>query len=177
MATHTRWLNADEQAAWIPFVPVLLLLPSALDGQLQADSSVTLYEYVVLSALSEIGEDGLRMSDLAAVTSGAPSRLSQVVGRMEARRWVERRPDPSDGRAALVHLLEEGRTVLSAAAPGHVEAVRRLIFDRLSPAQVKQLRKIAVAVASALLPADSLLSTQATFAPALKRRAPRRPAK
>lgn len=163
-SNKARWLNGDEEAAWIPLVPVLLLLPSTLDGQLQADSEMTLYEYIVLSALSEIGKDGLRMTDLAAITSGAPSRLSQVVGRMENRRWVERRPDPSDGRAALVHLLEAGRTALSAAAPGHVEAVRRTVFDQLTPTQVKQLRKIALAIASSLLPTDSLLSAQATFA-------------
>lgn len=164
MATEKpRWLTRDEQEAWIPFVPVLLMLPAALEAQLQEDSELTFYEYIVLSALSEIGGDGLRMSDLAAVTSGAPSRLSQVVSRMESRAWVERKPDPSDGRATRVHLQPGGRRILEHAAPGHVDAVRRLVFDQLTPAQVGQLRRIALRIASTLTPPDSLIHARDTF--------------
>ncbi len=158
-----KWLSSEEQDAWIPLVPILLMLPGALDAQLQADSAMTLYEYVVLSALSEIGAEGLRMSDLAAVTSGGPSRLSQVVSRMEQRGWVERRADPTDGRATRVHLLDGGRRVLVDAAPGHVAAVRRHIFDPLSPSQVQQLQRIALRIASTLMPPDSLIHTRETF--------------
>lgn len=151
------WLTSEEQEAWVPLVPILLLLPGALDAQLQADAGLTFYEYVVLSALSEFGADGLRMSDLAVVTSGAPSRLSQVVGRMEARDWVERRPDPDDGRATRVELRPAGRTMLEGAAPGHAATVRRLVIDRLTAAQVGQLERIAHRIASGLIPPDSLL--------------------
>lgn len=160
----SQWLDHDEQEAWIPLVPVLFLLPSALDAQLQADSGMTLYEYVVLSALSEVGKDGLRVTQLAEVTSAAPSRLSQVVQRLEQRELLVRRPDPGDGRATRVHLLPAGRKVLEAAAPGHVAAVRRLVFDQLTPAQVRQLRSIAFRIASTLVPADSLIHTHNTFA-------------
>lgn len=159
----TRWLDADEQEAWIPLVPVLLLLPSALDAQLQRDAGLTLYEYLVLSALSEIGPEGVRMSDLAAVTSGQPSRLSQVVTRMEQREWVARTPDPDDGRATRVQLRPCGKRQLVAAAPGHVEAVRQYVFDELTPAQVQQLARIAMQIASTLTPPDSLIHTRETF--------------
>ena len=144
-------------------VPVLLLLPSALDAQLQRDAGLTLYEYIVLSALSEIGGEGVRMSDLAAVTSGQPSRLSQVVTRMEQRDWVARTPDPDDGRATRVLLRPAGKRQLVAAAPGHVEAVRQYVFDELTPAQVQQLARIAMRIASTLTPPDSLIHTRETF--------------
>lgn len=158
-----KWLQRSEQDAWIPFVPVLLLLPGALDAQLQRDAALTFYEYVVLSALSEIGGQGVRMSDLAAVTSGAPSRLSQVVSRMESRNWVERSPDPDDGRATRVRILPDGFKRLSAAAPGHVTTVRELVFEHLTPAQVQNLERIALRIASALVPPDSLIHTRETF--------------
>lgn len=162
-AKSTTWLDADEQDAWIPLVTVLLLLPSALDAQLQRDSGLTLYEYIVLSALSEVGSDGLRVCDLAAVTSANPSRLSQVVTRMEHRDWVERTPDPDDGRATRVMLRPEGRRQVVEAAPGHVAAVREHVFEHLTPAQVNHLQKIALRIASTLVPPDSLIHTRETF--------------
>lgn len=160
---ETRWLDRDEQEAWIPLVTVLLMLPSALDAQLQRESGLTLYEYIVLSALSEIGGDGVRMSDLAAVTSAQPSRLSQVVTRMEQRDWVVRTPDPDDGRATRVILRPEGRRQLVSAAAGHVDAVREHVFDQLTPTQVHQLQRIAQRIASTLVPPDSLIHTRETF--------------
>lgn len=39
------------------------------------------------------------------------------------------------------------------AAPGHVETVRHLVFDPLTPAQVAQWRRIAAALLTVLDPA------------------------
>jgi len=47
-------------------------------------------------------------------------------------------------------LTEEGYATLSAAAHGHVEGVRRHLFDRLTPAQVEALRTISDAVLEGL---------------------------
>lgn len=152
-----RWLDSDEQDAWVPFVSVLLTLPAALDAQLQRDSNLTFYEYVVLSALSQAGDEGFRMTDLAAVTSGALSRLSQVVTRMVQRDWVARLPDPDDGRATRVALRPEGARQLEAAAPGHVDTVRRLVFDHLSPSQLQALRRASLRIAFAVSGPDSLM--------------------
>lgn len=156
----TRWLSSDEIEAWIPFAAVLLTLPAALEAQLQRDAGLTFYEYNVLAALSENDAAGLRMGDLAAVTSGGLSRLSQVVTRMEKRAWVARVPDPDDGRATRVVLKAGGRKQLEAAAPRHVETVRQLVFDQLNEAQVQQLRRIAMRVATAVTGPDTLLQTR-----------------
>lgn len=156
-ADETRWLDPDEQDAWVPFVSVLLTLPAALDAQLQRESSLTFYEYVVLAALSQADPTGYRMTDLAAATSAAPSRLSQVVSRMERRGWVTRRPDPADGRATRVALEADGMQQLTAAAPGHVATVRRLVFDQLSPTQVQQLRRVARKISNVVSGPDSLV--------------------
>ena len=44
-------------------------------------------------------------------------------------------------------LTDAGFAALAAAAPGHVEGVRRHLFDALSPAQVDQLRRISETLA------------------------------
>lgn len=152
-----RWLNEDEQAAWTALASVLLTLPGALDAQLQADAEMTLYEYLVLSGLTYAPEGAMRLSDLALITNGSQSRLSQVATKLERRGWLERRRDPGDGRATLAVLTPEGRAKVDQTAPGHVETVRRLIFDPLTAAQVKQLREINRRIRTAVDPNGSAL--------------------
>lgn len=59
---------------------------------------------------------------------------------------MERQPCPSDRRGANAVLTDAGMAVLVAAAPGHVEGVRRHLFDRLTPEQLCQLRAVCEAV-------------------------------
>lgn len=159
-ADETRWLDSDEQNAWRPLVSVLLTLPAALDAQLQRQSNLTFYEFVVLTELERAGADGYRMTDLAAVTSGALSRLSQVVTRMEQRKWVARTPDPLDRRATRAVLQPEGAKQLKAAEPGHVDTVRRLVFDELTPTQVQQLRRVMGKISGTISGSDSLIQAR-----------------
>ncbi|GAA0296309.1 MarR family winged helix-turn-helix transcriptional regulator [Kineococcus aurantiacus] len=137
-----QWLDADEQATWRRLAAVLSALPAALDAQLQRDSGLTHFEYAVLSTLSEAPDRTLRMSCLAGLANGSLSRLSHVAGRLERRGWLLRRPDPEDGRWTLATLTDAGWEQLVTAAPGHVGAVRRVVFDALTPEQVRQLGEI-----------------------------------
>jgi hypothetical protein len=43
-------------------------------------------------------------------------------------------------------LTDQGFAALAAAAPGHVEQVRRVLFDALSAEQIKQLDGISAAI-------------------------------
>jgi hypothetical protein len=49
-------------------------------------------------------------------------------------------------------LTDAGFAALAAAAPSHVESVRRHLFDQLSPEQVKQLHDICETLLGHLLP-------------------------
>ena len=53
---------------------------------------------------------------------------------------------PTDRRGQVAELTDEGFAALAAAAPGHVEQVRRSLIDALSPEQVAQLRQISEAI-------------------------------
>ena len=138
-----RWLTSEQLDAWLPFAGMLMKLPAALDAQLQRDADITHFEYLVLARLSTSPDRVLRMSDLAAYVNASLSRLSHVVKRLEQRGWVRREPCPENGRYTIAILTEPGWDKVVATAPGHVEAVRHLVIDALTPAQIRHLRDIA----------------------------------
>ena len=140
---RTRWLTPREQDAWIALSGVMIKLPSALDAQLQRDSGLTMFEYLVLSGLSMAENRTMQMGELAAYVSGSQSRLSNVIKRLEQRNAVRREPCPTNARFTHAILTDEGWDLVVAAAPGHVRAVRRLVFDGLTRDQVSGLREVA----------------------------------
>lgn len=144
-----EWLSDEQQAAWRPFVALLLRLPAALDAELQKDAGVNHFDYLVLSGLSEAPGHTLRMSELAAMASGSLSRLSHVVSRLEARGWVRREPCPGDGRFINAVLTEAGWQKVLATAPGHVTAVRELLLAALTEEEFEQLGAISAKVLAA----------------------------
>ena len=142
----TRWLDDEEQAAWRGLLAATDLIDRLLDEQLQRDSGMPHAYYMVLVALSEQPGRACRMSVLAERTMSSQSRLSHAVARLEERGWVRRDPSASDGRGKLAVLTNAGLRALRDAAPGHVEQVRRVVFDRLTPEQVRQLAAITSAI-------------------------------
>jgi DNA-binding MarR family transcriptional regulator len=141
-----RWLTDEQQHAWRRFVEVLVKVPAGLEAQLQRDAGLTHMGYIVLSTLSERDDRRLAMSKLAKLACASLSRLSHVVARLEAQGWVRRERDPEDGRVQIAVLTEAGFLKVVDSAPGHAEAVQQLIFDRLSPAQIRQLTRLADAL-------------------------------
>jgi DNA-binding MarR family transcriptional regulator len=138
----TRWLTEDEVASWLPLAGVMLKLNPALDSQLQRDSDMTLFDYLCLAMLSEEPDLTTTMSDLAGRTNSSLSRLSHVISKLEGRGWVCRSRSEVSKRVTMVSMTEEGHRVLVAAAPGHVEAVRSLVYEGLSPDDVASLRRV-----------------------------------
>src|SRR5919107_5111468 len=141
-----RWLTDEQQQAWRRFVTVLFKVPAAMEAQLQRDAGLTHMGYLVLSTLSERDDRRLAMSKLAKQATASLSRLSHVVARLEAQGWVRRERDPEDGRVQIAVLTDEGYAKVVDSAPGHAEAVQQLLFDRLTPAQMRQLARLADAL-------------------------------
>ncbi|MEQ3554469.1 MarR family transcriptional regulator [Pseudonocardia nematodicida] len=140
--TEPRWLDADDKAAWTGLVSLIMLLPARLESPLQHAHGMTLFEYLVLSHVSEAPGRRLRMSELAFLTNGSLSRLSNVVKRLEKRGWMARSPDPDDGRYTLAELTGAGVAVVRDAAPTHLRTVRD-VLDRLDAGDRAALARIA----------------------------------
>ncbi len=141
-----RWLSADEQHTWRESIEAWQWLLAAVDAQLQRDSGMPLAYYEILVRLSEAPDRSLRMTQLAEASSSSKSRVSHAVARLEERGWVRRTDCPTDRRGQIAMLTDQGFAALSAAAPGHVEQVRQVLFDALSAEQLRQLEKISAAI-------------------------------
>jgi DNA-binding MarR family transcriptional regulator len=137
-----RWLDDEEQATWRAFLAATRLLMDRLDRELQTGAGIPHSYYEVLVRLSEAPGRAMRMSELAERCGSSRSRLSHAVGRLEERGWVRRESVESDRRGAVAALTAAGLEALEAAAPIHVEGVRRHLFDLMTPAQRQALGEI-----------------------------------
>jgi DNA-binding MarR family transcriptional regulator len=142
MSDEVPWLSDRELRTWRYFAGVLSWLPAELEGQLQREAGLTHFGYWVLAALSEAPGRSRRMSELAVFANGSQSRLSHVVAKLEQQGWVRRERAAEDGRGNVAVLTDAGYEKVVASAPGHVRAVRSLVFDALTAEQVGQLEGI-----------------------------------
>lgn len=138
----TRWLDDAEQCAWRAYLRMHGQLTARLNRQLQADSGLSLADYEVLVHLSEAPAGRLRPFELHRGLNWEQSRLSHHLTRMQRRGLVCREGCAEDGRGAFIVLTDDGRRGIEAAAPGHVEAVRRLFFDGLTRDQIALLGQL-----------------------------------
>ena len=148
-------LSADELEIWASVATLIERLPTALDTQLQRDSGLTHFEHGILFALDSAPDRSLRLSVLASYASCTLSRLSRAVSRLEAKGWVRRETDSTDGRFTLGILTASGHDKVAESTPAHHALVRRVIFDSLTVAQTRQLGVISQRISTAIGPDEA----------------------
>ncbi|MFF4119917.1 MarR family winged helix-turn-helix transcriptional regulator [Streptomyces sp. NPDC001714] len=155
MTTTPRWLNPEERRAWLAYVQFSTHLSDHLNRQLRRDAGMTHADYTLLVHLSSVQDHSLTMSELAERLKITRSRLTHAVTRLQEAGYVDRREDTVNRRNQHAVLTPAGMSLLERAAPGHVEAVRRAVFDALTPEQVTQFAAIGEAVNTALQRMDA----------------------
>jgi DNA-binding MarR family transcriptional regulator len=135
--------------AWRAFTETVDDLLAALDADLRPTGFST-GDYQVLVYLSEAPERRMRMCDLAARLQLSPSGLTRRLDGLVREGFVTREGSPSDRRVMHAVLTDTGLRALEAAAPVHVESVRRRIFDHLDPSQVSAMEAIFTAISDGL---------------------------
>lgn len=146
----TRWLTHDEQVHWRSWLTAITLVPDQLGRELQSRFGITLADYDILVRLSESPDRCLRMSDLARKTLVSRSRLTHQIDRMERAGLVTRRVCDEDARGLLAVMTDAGWDLLRTAAPEHVESVRRLLLDVLTPEEFAALGHASAKLVEAL---------------------------
>jgi DNA-binding MarR family transcriptional regulator len=79
-----------------------------------------------------IGTEGIRLTDLAAAAQLSLAACSELVDELQGLGYLERQPDPSDGRAKLIFPTAKGREVLDAAGKAVADLEQRW-RERLPP--------------------------------------------
>ncbi|MGW0759840.1 MarR family winged helix-turn-helix transcriptional regulator [Streptomyces sp. NPDC002814] len=142
MDAQPRWLDPEQKVAWDNFIRMQETLIGRLSRRIQADSGMSAADYVVLVSLTERSDGRMRFLDLAKRVEWEKSRMSHQVTRMAKRGLVAKEECPDDGRGAFIVATPAGYKAIEEAAPQHVEHVRRLFIDALTPNQLATLGRI-----------------------------------
>ena len=137
-----RWLDDRETRLWQAYRDLTRDLQRAFDRQLERDAGLSGADYALLVPLSEARDGVVRMRELGTAVGWDRSRLSHQVRRMEQRGLAAREECADDGRGLMVRLTEDGRAAIKAAAPQHVETVRRYFFDQLTEREQSTLTRL-----------------------------------
>ena len=108
--------------------------------RLPASDRLSFSALSVLHTLSRLGP--CRLSDLVRTEQIKQPALTSAVAKLERDGLIERRPDPRDGRASMLSLTEDGRSIVSRRHADRVERLRGLI-EQLSTADRTRLLSIA----------------------------------
>ena len=146
-----RWLTGDQQQAWRAYMMGTELLQHQLDRELREEHDISLSEYEILVRLSETEDGRMRMAILADAMSHSRSRVTHTIARMERAKLVLREASQADGRGVEAVMTDEGRRVLTAAAPAHVRGVREHLVDVASKTDFAALGRIFNEVSERLL--------------------------
>lgn len=128
MAAEPRWLDAGEIHAWRSYIETVLDLQRRLESDL-VPFDLTIGDYQVLVHLSERDDRMLGMRELASLLQLTPSGLTRRIDGLVRSGDVERIGDADDRRVTRARLTDQGFARLRAAAPVHVESVRRWFLE------------------------------------------------
>jgi len=147
--------DLPEESLGILFSDVTRLFWRRLEAAFAADG----LDFTAGEARTLITVDdtpGLRQTQLAERLHIEPMTVTGFLDRLAARDLIERRPDPCDRRAKLIHPTEAGRAVLGQVRRASAE-VRATLALGLAPQEVAELRRLARHVRANLAarPADA----------------------
>lgn len=134
----TKWLTPQEMAAWRAFIAASNDLWRVVDRDLGAHG-LDGGDYQLLAMLSEAPDQRLRLCDLAETLHLTRSGLTRRMDGVLKKKLVARVQSTEDGRVAYAQMTSKGIELLKVVAPEHLRTVRKLMFDNLTPAEVKSL--------------------------------------
>jgi DNA-binding MarR family transcriptional regulator len=92
-----------------------------------------------------IDPEGTRLTELAARARMTKQSVGEVTSDLEQRGYVERVPDPSDGRAKIIRLTERGRAA-QALGVGLIDEIEQEWAERFGAERVAALREALEAI-------------------------------
>ena len=137
----------------VPLIGALLRVCwQAVRARIQSDLSADEFDDIGAAHLAVFqypSPRGMRVTALAERAGMSRQAISYLIAELEENGYLERRPDPSDGRATLVHLTERGEAAV-AAIRASVRRLEREWEKRLGRARFDQFRETLLAITTTL---------------------------
>ena len=144
-----RRLKPAELHAWRAFMLASVVVARGLDRDLQRQAGLTLAEHHLLAIVNEADPQGIRPTDLQALSTLTKSGLTRAVDRLEELGYITSRVCPTDGRGQLLVLSPKGRQKMRRAAPDFFRSVARHFADHLSERETETIASALERVAAA----------------------------
>jgi DNA-binding MarR family transcriptional regulator len=90
-------------------------------------------DFAVIATLTRLAAESVSQRRLASELGLSAGTVSLRIDRLVQRGLAERRPDPDDGRGALVSLTDRGRELFEACAPEHLANAHELLAGLSEP--------------------------------------------
>ena len=142
MTDEAASLKPAELGAYFALIEVSSLLRHAVELQLKEAGGLSYVQFQLLATLGDSPKGAMRMTDLADGVVYSRSGLTHQAGLLETAGLVTRAPSVDDERGVTVTITDAGRAVLATVFPGHIQAVRDLLFAPLDDDDVSELARI-----------------------------------
>src|SRR5919198_6513244 len=124
-------LDPQQLGAYFALMEAVSLLQHHVEQQLRAEGNLSYVQFQLLARLAD-AHGQLTMTQLADGVVYSRSGLTYQAGLLEKAGLITRGPSPDDERATLVAITKNGRALVGRVLPGHVQVIRRLLFDPLT---------------------------------------------
>jgi DNA-binding MarR family transcriptional regulator len=120
-----------QLGAYFALTEAVSLLQHHVDQHLRTEGGLSYVQFQLLARLAD-AHGQLSMTQLADGVVYSRSGLTYQAGLLEQAGLITRGPSPDDERATLVTITERGLALFGRVLPGHIQVLRRLLFDPLT---------------------------------------------
>jgi DNA-binding MarR family transcriptional regulator len=133
-----------------PFIRLLNVALDEFSAELTKRVAEAGYSDIRVShgcVFGNIEPDGSRLTDLAERARMTKQSVGEVTSELEQHGYLERVPDPSDGRAKIIRLTERGREA-QLIGFGLIDDIERDWAKQIGPERVAALRDALEAISA-----------------------------
>jgi DNA-binding MarR family transcriptional regulator len=134
-------LDPRQLGAFFVLMEAVSLLRHHVEQHLRTEGDLSYVQFQLLARLAD-AHGQLTMTQLADGVVYSRSGLTYQAGLLEKAGLITRGPNPDDERGTLVTITENGLALVRNVLPGHIQVLRRLLFDPLSDDDLRDLGDI-----------------------------------
>jgi DNA-binding MarR family transcriptional regulator len=135
-------ISPEEFRAYAALTASSTLLQRAVEKNLRQQADLTQVQFEILMNLSNAGDAGIRMAQLADALIVSRSGLSYQVAQLESHKWITRQRSTDDERGVVARITPKGEQMRRRVLAGHVEIVRSAFLDAIEPSELATIADV-----------------------------------